>query len=60
MMKVHRRHHEIDVLANHCGSSTVTGSDTAHETGSIVQLPAEASVDQCHLERITRHVYAPI
>ena len=57
MMKMHRRHHEVDVLANHCGASAVTGSDTAHEASSIVQLPAEATVNQRHLERITRHLY---
>jgi Domain of unknown function (DUF222) len=30
MMKMHRRHHEVDVLVNHRGASAVTGTDTAY------------------------------
>ncbi|HZA10321.1 MAG TPA: hypothetical protein VE759_09840 [Mycobacterium sp.] len=60
MMKMHRRHHEVDVLVNHCGASAVTSSDTAYEVSSVVQLPAEATVNQRHLERITRHLLPPV
>ena len=59
MMKMHRRHDEVDVLGNHCGAPAVTGSDTAYKASSIVQLPAEATVNQRHLEWITRHLYPP-
>jgi hypothetical protein len=59
MMKMHRRHDEVDVLGNHCGAPGVTASDTAYKASSIVQLPAEATVNQRHLEWITRHLYPP-
>ena len=59
MMKIHRRHDEVDVLGNHCGAPAVTGSDTAYKASRIVQLPAEATVNQRHLEWITRHLHPP-
>jgi hypothetical protein len=59
MMKMHRRHDEVDVLGNHCGAPAVTGSDTAYKASSIVQLPVEATVNQRHLEWITRHLCPP-
>ena len=59
MMKMHRRHDEVDVLGNHCAAPAVTGSDTAYKASSIVQLPAEPTVNQRHLEWITRHLYPP-
>jgi hypothetical protein len=57
MMKVHRRQHEVDVLADNSGASRVTGRDTADEASSVTQLPSETAVDQRHLERITWHLY---
>jgi len=38
----------------------ITATDASHEVSGIVKLPAEATVNQFHLERVTRHLLTPI
>jgi hypothetical protein len=59
VMKVDRRHHEVDVVCDDGGAVAITVSDASDEARGVVQLSAETAVDQCHFERITRHFDSP-
>ena len=55
VMVVQRGHDEVQMIADNCRSLCVTSIDVANKTGSVVQLGAEDSVDDCHVECVDGH-----